>query len=77
MLLTKYPDGTQTELAGPASQQVYTVAELASRLKISERSAYDLLRKGEIAYCCAGSKNYRVGEPAVQHFLLGRRPQAA
>lgn len=77
MLRTTYPDGTQTELAGPASQQVYTVAELATRLKISERRAYDLIRGGEIAYCCAGSKNYRVGEPAVQHFLLGRRPLAA
>jgi excisionase family DNA binding protein len=77
MLLTTYSDGTKTELAGTAAQQVYTVAELAARLKISERRAYDLIRNGDIAYCCAGSKNYRVGEPAVQHFLLGRRPQAA
>ncbi|MDJ0367415.1 helix-turn-helix domain-containing protein [Hymenobacter sp. H14-R3] len=77
MLLTTYSDGTRTELASNAAQQVYTVAELATRLKISERSAYDLIRKGDIAYCCAGSKNYRVGEPAVQHFLLGRRPMAA
>jgi excisionase family DNA binding protein len=77
MLLTTYSDGTKTELLGPSAQQVYTVAELATRLKISHRSAYDLIRNGEIAYCCAGTKNYRVGEPAVQHFLLGRRPQAA
>jgi excisionase family DNA binding protein len=77
MLLTTYSDGTKTELLGTTAQQVYTVAELAARLKISERRAYDLIRNGEIAYCCAGSKNYRVGEPAVQHFLLGRRPLAA
>jgi excisionase family DNA binding protein len=77
MLLTTYSDGTKTELDGPDAKAVYTVAELAARLKISERSAYDLIRKGNIAYGCAGNKNYRVGEPAVQHFLLGRRPLAA
>lgn len=77
MLLTTYSNGTKTELAGEAAQMVYTVAELAARLKISQRSAYDLIRNGEIAYCCAGTKNYRVGEPAVQHFLMGHRPQAA
>jgi excisionase family DNA binding protein len=77
MLVTTYSDGTKTELLGTEAQQVYTVTELATRLKISERRAYDLIRKGDIAYGCAGSKNYRVGEPAVQHFLLGRRPVAA
>jgi excisionase family DNA binding protein len=77
MILTTYSDGTKTEMLGNTAQQVYTVAELAARLKISARSAYDLIRNGEIAYCCAGSKNYRVGELAVQHFLLGRRPLAA
>jgi excisionase family DNA binding protein len=77
MLLTTYSDGTQTQLLGDAAQQVYTVAELAARLRISERSAYDLIRKGEIAYCCCGSKNYRVGEPAVQRFQMGLRPLAA
>jgi excisionase family DNA binding protein len=77
MILTTYADGTKTELAGPEAQQVYTVSELAARLRISERSAYDLIRKGEIAYCCCGAKNYRVGEPAVQRFQLGLRPLAA
>lgn len=77
MHLTTYSDGTKTELTGNAAQQVYTVTELAARLKISERSAYDLIRKGEIDYCCCGAKNYRVGEPAVQRFQMGLRPLAA
>jgi excisionase family DNA binding protein len=77
MFRTTHPDGTSTEISDDLAKKVYTVASLAERLEISERSAYDLIRKGHIAYCCAGSKNYRVGEPAVQHFLLGLRPLAA
>jgi excisionase family DNA binding protein len=77
MLLTTYSDGTQMSLSAAAAQQVYTVAELATRLRISERRAYDLIRNGEIAYACCGSKNYRVGEPAVQRFLQGFTPVAA
>lgn len=77
MLLTTYSDGTKTELNGSAAQQVYTVSELATRLKISVRTAYELIRNGEIAYCCAGTKNYRVGEPAVQRFQMGLRPLGA
>ncbi|MGI4738498.1 MAG: helix-turn-helix domain-containing protein [Janthinobacterium lividum] len=84
MLRLTYPSGAILEATDEASQQllldeqqqhhVYTVAELAVRLRISERSAYDLIRNGNIAYCCCGSKNYRVGEPAVRHFLLGLPP---
>lgn len=77
MLITTYSDGSKTELIGADSKQVYTVAELATRLKISIRTAYDLIRNGDIAYCCAGAKNYRVGEPAVQRFQMGLRPLAA
>jgi excisionase family DNA binding protein len=81
MLRLIYPNGVTLEATDEASQQllldelrqqqVYTVAELAIRLKISERSAYDLIRNGEIAYASCGAKNYRIGEPAVRHFLLG------
>jgi excisionase family DNA binding protein len=81
MLRITYPSGAIIEATDEASQlllleeqwqqQVYTVTELAVRLKISERSAYDLIRNGEIAYACCGAKNYRVGEPAVRRFLLG------
>jgi excisionase family DNA binding protein len=84
MLKLTYPSGIILEATDEASQQllideqrqhqVYTVTELATRLRISERRAYDLIRGGEIAYACCGSKNYRVGEPAVQRFLLGLRP---
>lgn len=85
MLRLTYPIGVILEATDEASQlllleeqqqhQVYTVTELAARLRISERSAYDLIRKGEIAYACCGAKNYRVGEPAVQRFLLGLQPK--
>jgi excisionase family DNA binding protein len=85
MLRLTYPSGIILEATDEASQQqlleeqrqhqVYTVAELALRLKISARSAYDLIRNGEIAYACCGAKNYRVGEPAVRHFLLGLPPK--
>jgi excisionase family DNA binding protein len=85
MLRLTYPSGVILEATDEASQQllleeqrhhqVYTVTELAARLRISERSAYDLVRNGEIAYACCGTKNYRVGEPAVQRFLLGLRPE--
>jgi excisionase family DNA binding protein len=87
MLRLTYPNGLVLEATDEASQQllleeqrqyqVYTVTELAVRLKISSRSAYDLIRNGEIAYACCGAKNYRVGEPAVQCFLLGLRPGRA
>lgn len=87
MLRTIYSDGTVVEATDPASQQqlaaamqmrtTYTVKTLAQRLEISERSAYELIRQGLIGYGCAGAKNYRVGEPAVQRFLLGLAPQAA
>ena len=42
---------------------------LAQRLRISERTAYELLREGKIRYSCAGKKNYRVSELAVREFL--------
>jgi excisionase family DNA binding protein len=84
MLRLIYPSGVILEATDETSQQllineqlqhqVYTVTELATRLKISERSAYDLIRNGSIAYCCCGAKNYRVGEPAVRRFLLGLLP---
>ena len=66
--------GQQQQFEELRQQQVYTVAELAIRLSISERSAHDLIRNGEIAYTCCGAKNYRIGEPAVRHFLLGLPP---
>ncbi|MFD1873890.1 helix-turn-helix domain-containing protein [Hymenobacter bucti] len=84
MLRFIYPNGVILEATDEASQQllleeqqhhqVYTVTELAVRLRISERSAYDLVRNGEIAYACCGAKNYRIGEPAVRRFLLGLIP---
>lgn len=87
MLRTTYSDGTIVEATDPTSQQhlaevllnsrTYTVKTLAMRLEISERSAYELIRQGLIGYGCAGAKNYRVGEPAVQRFLLGLAPLAA
>ncbi|MBJ6145713.1 helix-turn-helix domain-containing protein [Hymenobacter sp. BT559] len=87
MLRTTYSDGTIVEATDTASQQnlaevllnsrTYTVKTLAQRLEISERSAYELIRQGLIGYGCAGAKNYRVGEPAVQRFLLGLAPLAA
>lgn len=42
---------------------------LTQRLRISERTAYDLVREGKIRYTCAGKKNYRVSELAVREFL--------
>ncbi|MDO7850407.1 helix-turn-helix domain-containing protein [Hymenobacter convexus] len=42
---------------------------LTRRLRISERTAYDLVREGKIRYTCAGKKNYRVSEMAVREFL--------
>lgn len=57
-----------------ALAKTYSVSELAQRLGMSQRRAYDLLTQGKIAYCCAGAKNYRVGEPAVRHFLAGKSP---
>jgi excisionase family DNA binding protein len=42
---------------------------LTCRLDISERTAYELLRTGELRYTCAGKKNYRVSERAVREYL--------
>jgi len=60
-----------------ALAKTYSVAELAARLGMSQRRAYDLLTQGKIDYCCAGTKNYRIGEPAVRRFLAGLPPLAA
>jgi excisionase family DNA binding protein len=78
MLRVTYPNGTVVEATDPASQKqlteavklstTYTVKTLATRLEISERSAYDLLRGGLIRYFCCGAKNYRVSEQAVREF---------
>jgi excisionase family DNA binding protein len=58
---------TQAEQA--TLSKVYSIATLATRLAVSPRSAYDLIREGKIRYACAGSKNYRVSELAVREFL--------
>ena len=42
---------------------------LTRRLDISERTAYELLRTGQLRYTCAGKKNYRVSERAVREYL--------
>jgi excisionase family DNA binding protein len=53
--------------------RAYTVPELAARLRMSERSAYDLIRGGAIAYfCVGGQKGYRVSEEAVRDFQRQR-----
>ena len=54
--------------------RAYSVKALAVRLNISERSAYELIRTGQIGYCCAGQKNYRVSERAVRRFEDGLPP---
>jgi hypothetical protein len=69
-------NGTTIELSDEDAKKVYSVAELVARLKMSPRRTYDLLKGGEIDYCC-GAKKYRVGEPAVVRFLLGYKPLAA
>ena len=82
MLRLTYPDGTVAEahepgaqallLAAAGAQRAYSVKTLATRLDISERTAYDLIRNGDIRYVCAGKKNYRVSEAAVAEFLGDR-----
>ena len=49
---------------------------LTQRLRISERTAYDLVRDGKIRYTCAGKKNYRVSELAVREFLGDKQARA-
>jgi excisionase family DNA binding protein len=78
------PDGTVIETDDPATQQAllqasalppaYCPKDLALRLRISERNAYDLIRNGEIQYVCAGKKNYRISERAVQRYEDGLPP---
>lgn len=56
--------------------RVYTVAELAERLRIGTPAAYDLIRDGLIHYtCCGGAKNYRTTERDVLEMLT--KPEAA
>ena len=47
---------------------------LTQRLDISERTAYELLRSGQLRYTCAGKKNYRVSERAVREYLGDMAP---
>ena len=56
-------------LSGPPDPACSHGGLLTQRLRISERSAYELLREGKIRYTCAGKKNYRVSELAVREFL--------
>lgn len=79
MLRLTYPDGTVAEADDAESQKrlldaadpnrVHTVESMAERLKISERSAYELIRSGKIPYACLGKKNYRVAEFALLDYL--------
>ena len=47
---------------------------LTRRLDISERTAYELLRTGQLRYTCAGKKNYRVSERGVREYLGDMQP---
>lgn len=65
-------------LAAEAEQvqlsKCYSVETLAARLDISIRSAYDLIRTGQIAYCLCGKKNFRISERAVRRHEDGLPP---
>jgi excisionase family DNA binding protein len=74
---TIHRNGTVVELSEEMATRIYTVEELATRLRISRNSAYELIRQGQIGYFCCGAKNYRVAESAVQLFQLGLPPLAA
>lgn len=70
-IILESDDATQLQqvLAAVSTNQAYTVEQLAARLNISQRSAYDLVRDGKIDHCCAGStKGYRIGELAVRDY---------
>ncbi len=49
-------------------EKIYSVETLALRLDISTRSAYELIRTGQIRYVCPGKKNYRITEKAVREY---------
>jgi excisionase family DNA binding protein len=61
----------------PSPTPIYTVDLLAARLLISARSAYDLIRQGQISYNCLGKKNYRVTEADVVEYLDRTKVRAA
>ena len=56
-------------LSGEADESRPYGGLLTQRLDISERTAYELLRTGQLRYTCAGKKNYRVSERAVREYL--------
>lgn len=76
MLRTIHRDGTVVELSDDLAKTMYTPEQLAVRLQISRNKAYDLIRNGDINYCCVGN-SYRVGEPAVQRYQEGLKQLAA
>ena len=75
LALLKHQQEVEARAKAEAAElsRAYTVAELAERLRISERGAYELIRGGHIAYfCIGGAKGYRVSEEATRDFQRKR-----
>lgn len=56
-------------IGGEADEQLPYGGLLTRRLRVSERTAYQLLRDNKLRYTCAGQKNLRISELAVREFL--------
>ncbi len=49
--------------------EIYTVKEVAEKLKITRKGVYDLMRDGRLAYVQIGLRQRRITESALRAFL--------
>lgn len=49
--------------------EIYTVKEVAEKLKITRKGVYDLMRDGRLSYVQIGLRQRRITESALRAFL--------
>lgn len=57
--------------------EIYTVQEVATKLKITRKGVYDLMRDGRLAYVQIGLRQRRITETALRAFLQSGQRGAA
>jgi excisionase family DNA binding protein len=61
------PSGSQQEVI--VEEEIYTVTEVATKLKITRKGVYDLMRDGRLRYVQIGLRQRRITNSALREFL--------
>lgn len=55
--------------------EIYTVKEIAAKLKLTPKGVYDLMKSGQLDYVQIGIRKRRVTATQLREFLAARRRQ--